>query len=327
MSKFAGRQVKIGVAKEGTRGVAAIPTYWMPHADFGFADQVNRARVQSGVGTLEDSEQAHNTTKWAEGDLGAEVRDRAIGFLLSVMLGTVSTSDDDPEAGVYTHTITLEDSVQHPSLTLTVVDPNTTEAYRNVMLSTLEFTQDVDNVLQMSATFMGKKGVGASATTDYTAENKFSKQHAQFRVATALGGLTAASNLSFKSFSLTLNTNVEADDVLGTAEPEDFHNRQLSVEGSMTLNYEDETWRNYQNNKDYKALRAQWENTDITIGSSTNPLLRFQMPRVDFFDWTPNYALDEIVSQDISFKANRDIENDQDMITATVINTDDGTNY
>jgi hypothetical protein len=327
MSRFGGRQVKVGIAKESSRGVAETPVYWIPHAEFGFADALNRTRLQPGVGTLEDSEQVHDTTKWAEGDLGGAVRSQAIGLLINSMLGSVSTSDDDPEAGTYTHTLTLDDSVQHPSLTLVVVTPNKTEAHRNVMLSSLEFTQELEDVLRFTASFSGKKAVGFSATTDYTADYKYSKQHAQFRVSGAVSGLSSASNLSFKDFSLTMNQNVAPDDALGTVEPEDFNNTNLAVEGSMTLNYTDDTWKNYQNETSYRALRAQWENTDVTIGSSTNPLLRFVMPRVDFYDWSPNYALDEIVSQELSYKASRDLENDQDMITVTLINDDDGTNY
>ena len=102
--------------------------------------------------------------------------------------------------------------------------------------------------------------------------------------------------------------------MLGTAEPEDILNRQLAVEGELTLNYEAETYKNYMKDGNHKAMEIAFTNTDKIIGAATNPLLKFQMPRVDFFDWEPSYDNDEIVTQKVSFKASRDVANAQEII-------------
>lgn len=330
MAKFSGRQVDIGVARESTRGDPVAPTFWIPRVDLSFDDKVTKARIQSGVGTRADSEQTHVTTKWADGDIGAEVRDVSIGILLKSMLGTLGSTG--PASGAYTHTFTILDSAQSPSMTFTIVDPNETDQYRKVVLTTLELTSELDDVLRFTASFIGMTSKDSSATTDYTAENKFAKQHGVFRVSGSLAGLATASNLGLKSVSLTINQNAEIDDILGSAEPEDFLSKGVSVEGSVTLNKENDTWREYMRNNTTRAMRLQWVNTDATIpGGTTNPSLTFNMPKVDFFDWEENPALDEITSQTISFKASRDLDPDTEanrrMITAVLINSNDGTSY
>ncbi len=320
MSKYIGRKVDVGIGKEAVRGTAVTPTYWVPKVDVSFDDKIVQARSVAGVGTIEDSEEAFVTTKYAEGDLSGEIRDKSFGLFLLSLFGTVATTG--PVDSGYTHAFSLQDDAQHDSLTLVVKDPNTTEAYALSMINSLEITQNLDEVTSFSINVMGKTAKGATETVTYTSDYKFTKKHLSFKVADAVGGLAAATALCLKSLTLTFNNNVEMDDCLGTAEPEDFLNKQFSVEGQITLNYEDETWKEYMRNGTNKAMEIMWTNTDQTIGAAINPSLKFQMPKVDFFDWTPNNALDEIVSQDVSFKANTDVTNSLDMVsTCELVNT------
>ena len=67
-------------------------------------------------------------------------------------------------------------------------------------------------------------------------------------------------------------------------------------------------------NGTYKAMEIGMVNNDDTIGASTRPSLVIQLPRVDFFDWEPEYDNDSIVTQSISFKGNRDVANSQEIV-------------
>ncbi len=321
MSKYIGRLVNLGLGKETSRGVGVVPTYQLPKTKFSFDDKVVKARSVGSLGRLADSEEAFVTTKYGQGELDAEVRDRSFGIILLALLGT-----DTPSAPVdscYTHSFTIANNNQHQSLSLLVEDPNTTELYKLAMLDLLEITAALDEIVKFNVGFMSKQAVtSGAAMATLLAENKFTKKHLQLRLADNIAGLGAATPLSVKNLSLKVAKNVMLDDVLGTAEPEDILNQQLSVEGEIELNYEDETWKNYMKAGTNKAMEIKFVNTDATIGASTNPALVFQFPKVDFMEWEPDYSLDEIVKQKISFKASRDVANSLDIIsTCQLVNT------
>lgn len=313
MSKFIGRLVKLGVGRESVRGEGAAPTLWMPITEFSFDDKANKAMSEAGVGQIIDSEDALVTTVFAEGDFTGELRTSTVGYILTNLLGSVSSVGPADEA--YTHTFTLSNNNSHPSIALTVQDDIETVMHKLVMVDSFELTAELEEIVSMAVGFKSKRSVTSSGTPSYSFENKFIKKHVGVKVAANIAGLAAASTLSLKSLTFTINKNLMYDEVLGTAEPEDILNQQMSVEGELSLNYEDNTWRDYMMNGDKKAMEIAFTNTDATIGSgSTNPSLTFQMPNVHFYEWEPNYALDEIVTQTVSFKAMADLTNSQQAI-------------
>lgn len=318
MSKYIGRLLNLGLGRESSRGVGVSPTYLLPRTKFTFDDKIVQARSVGSLGYLADSEESFVTTKYGQGELEGEVRDKSFGLILYSMLGSLSTSG--PTDSSYSHTFTVSNSNQHQSLSFLASDPNTTELYKLVMLDSLELTAELDQILMFNAGFMSKQSVGSSATqATLTAENKFTKKHLQFRIASNLAGLGAASTISLKKLTFKVSKNVMLDDVLGTAEPEDILNQQLSVEGELELNYEDETYKNYMKNGTSKAVEIKFVNTDATIGASTNPSLTIQLPKVDFYDWEPDYSNDKIVTQKISFKASRDVSGGNNIISSAVL--------
>lgn len=315
MSKFIGRLVNLGIGRETSRGVGVAPTYHLPLVTFSFDDKVIKARSLAGINRISDSEEAFVTTKYGQGDLEGEIRSKSFGLLLQALLGTLSTAG--PTDSAYTHSFSLQNDNQHDSLSFLVSDSNNTELYKLCMLDSLEITAALDEIVKYSASFMGKQAVDSNSALlpAVVHESKFTKKHLRIKLASSVGGLAAATPISVKSLKLTISKNVVLDDVLGTAEPEDILNRQISIEGEITLNYEDQTYKNYMKNNTYRAMEIAFINTDDTIGASTNPSLTIRLPYVDFFDWEPDYALEEIVTQTITFKANRDVSGGNDLIS------------
>lgn len=316
MSKYIGRLVNVGVGKETTRGTGATPTYEVPFTSFSFDDKIVQARSIGALSNIADSEEAFVTTKYGQGDLEGEIRAKSFGLFLYGMLGTLSTTGPT-DTTVYTHSFTIAQTNTHQSLAFVVTDSNTTELYKLVMLDSLEITAELDQVVTYTASFMSKCARSTGLTVPaVVSEPKFTKKHLGVKIADDISSLAAASTISVKSISLKISKNVALDDVLGTAEPEDILNRQLSVEGELTLNYEAETYKNYMMGGTNKAMQIAFTNTDavVTGSASTYPSLTIQLPKVDFFDWEPAYDLDEIVTQKISFKASRDVANSQDII-------------
>lgn len=318
--KYIGRQIDLGIGRESSRGVPVAPTYWVPRVDMSFDDKVMVARSDAGVGSLADSEEAFVTTKFGSGEITGEIRSDSFGLFLYSLLGSLSTTG--PTDSAYTHSFTLSDSIQHQSLTLTVVDPNQTDQYRNCVVDSIEINSELDQVVKFRISFMGMTSKGASATPNYNNEYKFTKKHAKVKVAANIAGLSAATVLSLKSLTLSFNQNTIIDDVLGTAEPEDVLNRSMSIEGTLKLNYEDETWKEYMRNNTDRSLQIALVNNDKVIGAGTNPSLTLQFPKVDFLQWEPDNSNNEIVTQTVTFKANEDVTNDQRIISSCqLVNT------
>lgn len=322
MSKFIARQVKVGVAKEATRNVPVAPAILVPFNSFGFDDSVVMPRSTVGLGVLDDASDSFVTTKFGEGSLAGELRDQSIGYFLYSLLGSLSTTGPT-DTSAYTHVFSVLHTVLHPSLSLRVSDVNTTEMYGLVMPKTLSIAASLNEIVKMTLEFLSRKGrIWENTVLNVTPENRFTKKHIQVKVAAARADLAAATALCVKNLTLTINQNAAIDDCMGTAEPEDIINGPLSIEGEMTLNYTDETWKNYMRDGSKKAMSIAFINNDVLIGATTRPSLTLIFPRVDFFPWKPNYNLNELTTQTVSFKALRDETNNEDNIySATLVNT------
>ena len=317
MSKYSGRLVSLGVARESTRGVGVEPSIWIPHVDLTVASKVKDVRVGPSLGKLADSEQRHVLTKFAEGEVGSEVRSHSIGYFLYALLGTLSTTGP-ADATAYTHAFTLDNSAQHDTLSLVIQDSDKTVLHELSALKSLEIDVPIDGVATYTASFMSRVAQGTttkviSLTTD---ERKFPKNDAAIKLAANIAGLAAASGMALKRFRITFNKELIDDDVIGSVWPEDFLAANFSVEGEFELNLENTTYRDYYLDNTARALQVYLGNSAslITGAAATYPSLTIQLPSVDFFGWEPNRPLDEIVSQTLSFKGNHDIANDQEIV-------------
>lgn len=315
MTKFAGRRGTLAVAIEATRGT--VPTtgfFWVPNVTMSFRDTVETAREEQGQGVIADSDSNYVTMKMGEGDVEAQLYDKALGVILTGVLGAApSTAGGNP----YTHTYTLSNTNQAKSISLYWKDPDRSDIYPLGMVNTFSVSVEPNGIVNYTVGFMSKTSrEWTSKTADFSSlGSKFLHQHVQVRLADNVGALSAATAISLKNLELTIGKNTVYDSVMGTVEPEDILNQQLSVEGSMNLNLEDDTYRDYMLNGTYKAM-------EVKFLRSASSSMTFRFPRVDFTEWEPDYTLNEIAKQTINFKANYDQANALDIIsTAELINT------
>lgn len=313
MTKFAGRRGQLGIAVEATRGTAVAPQFWVPVATMSFRDTVEEARENQGMGVLADGDSKYVVMKFGEGEVESQLYDKALGAILVGVLGAAPNSSGSNPT---THTYTLSNSNQGKSLSLFWKDPDRSDIYRLGMVDSLQLSVEPNGIVNWTIGFKSKTAQDYTAQTpSYTSlGSKFLHQHLTFKLASAVGGLSAATPISLKNLELNINKNTVFDSVMGTVEPEDILNQQISVEGSLELNLEDDTYRDYMLNGTYRAMEIK-----LTNGSSS--ILTLQFPRVDFSTWEPDFTLDEIAKQTIDFKANYDAANALDIIsTATLVN-------
>lgn len=320
MTKFVGRRGVLGVGKESSRGTPVNPDEWIPRVTISFDDRTTTAREEEGLGRIEDSDSNHVVSKMGEGDIEFEANDRQLGMFLTSIMGASPSTSGGP---TYTHDYSVSNTNQPQSLSLFYEDPDEIKLFPLSVVSQLSITVEQDAIVRCTATIMSKVGRDwTTQTADFTEiGQKFLHQHLVFKLATDTSGLSAASAISLKSATLNINRNATFDNVLGTVEPEDVLGQQLSVDGSITLNKEDDTYRDYMKNGTYRALQ-------FALVRSATSSLTIQLPKVDFTEWEQDRALNEIVGQSINFKGNYDAANAVASIsTCSLVNTYDGTNY
>jgi hypothetical protein len=279
-----------------------------------FSDKIESANETQGLGNIADQDSFFVLTRMAEGDVDAQLYDRGIGYILTSLLGAVPvTSGSNP----YTHVFSLSQSNLAKTLTLYWKDPDRSYAFPNSVVDSWKVSVAPNGLVEFTTHFKAK---GADdflgQTPDYTTVgSKFTHQHLQFRLAANIAGLAAAVPISLKNFEINFNRNAIFDTVIGTAEPEDILSKELSIEGSLNLNLEDDVYRNY-------MLAGTYKSMEIKLFASASSSLTIQLPRVSFSEWEPDFALNDIAKQKINFKANYDAANALQIVsTATLINT------
>lgn len=314
MTKFVGRRGKLGVAIEATRGTPVSPTFWVPWATMSFVEKIEEAREEQAHGVIADSDSKYVVMKMGEGEVEAQIYDKAMGVFLTGLMGAVPvTTGSNP----YTHTYTLANTNQHKSLSLYWTDPDRSEIYPMSMVDSFQIAVEPNGIVNYTVGFKSKQAKDWTAQSSaYTSlGSKFLHQHVQVKLAAAVGSLSGATAISLKNLELNINKNTMFDAVMGTVEPEDILNQQLSVEGTLELNLEDDTYRDYMLAGTYRAM-------EIKLNNGSSSTLTLQFPRVDFSEWEPDRALNETTKQSINFKGNYDGANALDIIsTCTLINT------
>lgn len=321
MSKHVGRRGTLAFAKESSRGtIATANRLWVPRSTISFDDRTESAREQEGLGKIADSDSNFVVQQMAEGEIESMLDDKALGIILTSLLGSSPVIAGGP---TYTHTYTLSNSNQHQSLSILYQDPDISQVFPLGVVDSLKITIEQNAIVMYTVGFKSRVGRDWTVqTADFTAlGTKFLHQHLIFKLASAIGGLSGSSAISLKNLELTISANTKFDSVLGTVEPEDILGQSFSVEGTMTLNKEDQTYRRLMLDGTYRAM-------DVTLQRAANSKLQMQFPRVDFSEWEQDRSLDDIVSQKINFKGNYDAANALDIISTCILtNTYAGTAY
>lgn len=325
MSKGIGRKMQVGIAKETSRGTAeSAATYWAPFSEAEINEKDEKALVDMSYGLIEESQGEEIVKQWAEATVKAPVTDKHFGLLLLAALGSVSTGDNaDSDSSVKDHTFSVAQSAQHQALTLFLDDPLGGQDYKHAMgvLSSLELNYERGKFIEYSANFMAKKGQTASLSPATTTEYRFLPQHLSFKLASDISGLDGASAISIKSLKLTIEKNVESDDVLGSVAPADFLNKSFTITGELEA-----IWQNESDFKTAalagtaKAMRIDLVNSGVTIGNAANPRLKIDLAKVVFGEFANPIKINDVMVQSLSFKAHYST-GDTKMVEALMTNT------
>ncbi len=129
--------------------------------------------------------------------------------------------------------------------------------------------------------------------------------------------------VALKSFKLSIDESIEDQEVLSNVAPLDFLNKEFKVEGSLEA-----IW---QNESDFKtvalatpqvaqALLVDIKNTDVILGTATNPEVKVLLDQVYFTEFSRPIKIKDLVYQQLKFKATYSLSNSE-MIKLVLTNT------
>ena len=323
MAKGIGRLVQVGFKPESSRGTAqSSASYYNPWSTVSFEDKVDKVMNEQSYGVVEDTQGSSNVKQFAEVEWSAPITDITFPYLLYAVLGTKSVATHSGESVVYDHTITKSQSAQLPSYTLFLDDPVGGQDRKNALAvcSKLDINYELGGFATFTAGWRAQVGANATLSPSTVTQNRFLQKHLTFKLASSYSGLDAASAISLKNLSLSFNPNLEDDDVLGDDDPADFLSKQFSIEGQVELLWTATTYKDaYLANTNY-AMRIDMVNTDVTIGSASNPQVRIDLAKVTLTDVSRAIELDGLVRQTLSFKAHYSAT-DSLMVSCLCVNT------
>jgi hypothetical protein len=139
------------------------------------------------------------------------------------------------------------------------------------------------------------------------------------KIADVVGNLGAASALSLKEFSFSINSNARPDMNIGSLTPADVISLLMEIGGSFSLDYTGDTYHDLFVAGTYRAMRITLNRSDVTIGASATNKLVIDLPKVSFESLDPDRPLDDTVKDNIGFLAHYDSVTAK-AITATLTN-------
>jgi len=309
MSEFIGRSISFGVATEGTRGTAeTAATKWVRKTVANIIPRSERVIDDTSFGRLEDADRVRTVRKWNEGSLEGILHADVVGYFFLNLYGDVESA---PSGQAFTHAFTLNQTLTHPTLTLFVKD----EEVRDVkmaggVISSLEVTVATDNYVRYKADFMGKEEDTADSTPTVDVEYDFVSRDVSVKLADTEENLSSAEALKVKNLTITWNSNAISDYVVGNYSPDNIYNGTFSIEGTFTRNYTDQTFEDMYKGDDFSYMQIAIEG-EADIATDTHPTITVLLNKVQITDWSRAGGQNELVTEEVSFKAFYNAEDEQ----------------
>lgn len=304
MAEFIGREIDFGIAVESERGtVESAATKWVRKTTCNIIPRTDRVTDDSSFGRLEDAERVRSVRKWNEGSLEGILHADVAGYFFLNLYGKVESETED--SGVYSHVFTLDQTILHPTLSLFVRDKDVRASKMALgVVSSLEITVATDNYVRYTAEFVGaqEQDDDESNAVSLDTEYDFVSRDVSLRLADTVNDLDSAGLIKAKNVTVTWNPNIIRDHVVGSYSPDNIYNGAFAIEGTFTRNYTDQLFENMYKTDEFKALQIVIEG-EAEIGTSLHPKITITLNKVQVTDWTRSGGQNELVTEEVSFKA------------------------
>jgi len=302
MAEIIGRQIEFGIATEAARGTAETSAdKWARKVTATVVERASHAMDESTMGRLEAGMGRRVVQTFIEGEVAGILHIDTLGWMLGNVYGICNTTNVDGD--VNDHVFTLGQNIKHTSLSLFAKDGTVQQhVYSNGMVNTLSISVAVDDYIRYTCSFVAAAATANSDTPSYDTEYDFVSRDVVIKVASTEAGLSGATALKAKGFNLTWDTGLIRDHVVGSYTPDDIYNSQLMIEGEVTLNFVNETFKDYYlgNAEMYKSITVTGE---ADLGGGENPAITIVFNKVQWMDWTRTAEAADLITQPLPFRA------------------------
>ena len=300
MVKYIWRQINVWFGLEWTRGTPVLIQKWQPKTEMNFKDMNETIQDESSIGVIVDSRDSFVVKKWAEWDINWNIETNAIWYLFYWLLWSVTQAVATTWA--YTHSFTLNNVNQGKTLTIGTSEPVWDYRFSLWSIESMTISAEEWQQATFSVNFKAKKSTSTNYSVNYDLDDKLLSRHSIFKTAENLAWLDGATWVCLKSFEITMTRNLQEDFCLWSEEPNDFLNQQFTIEWSFSLLYQNNTYKDLVFDWTKRAVRFELKDTNKTIGLSSNPTLRIDLPLAAMTEWDKTQGNNEVVSQTITFK-------------------------
>jgi len=303
---FTWKKVWIWVSLETTRWEKNLPIqYRFPRTDNTFSDKATIEQDSWVVDTILDSINSQITKQRSEWTIWGQVYPNWIWFFLKALLWNVTSNWDN---WIYEHTFTLLESNTHPTLTVWTSTPISSNAYPLAMIESMDFTAEVWWKFTVSINLKAKKWEQSTHTVTYTDENGFIANMLKIFLADTQEWLDIADNICLQSITISIKKEIKDIECLSSIDPIDYINSSFSIEWSMEMLFEDNTYKDYFLNWTPKALRLLAEDTKHPYSPLHYPTFMLDLAKIKITDRTPAFTIDDVTKQSITFKWHYDVK-------------------
>ncbi len=297
-----GKQIEVGLAVESTRGTApATATKWVKNNSVSVLEKAEHANDEASHGVFEDLDGRRKVKTSVEGDIEMPLYADVFGFLAYNLYGGVGSAL--VASGVYDHTFQVVQSSLAPSLAVYAKDGDAQQlVFQNSHINTLELSAVTDDYVKITAGMIAKDAIDNSDTPSYDTEYDFIGKEITVKLADTEAGLAGATALCLKELTLTFDKGLIANYCLGAYSASDIYMSKMSIEGKFQKNFEDETFKDLFLGNSAKYMEVKIEG-EASIGTTYHPTLTFTFNKVQFTNWERSGGKDELVVEDVEFKA------------------------
>lgn len=322
MTLVRGESIAMGVGVEGTRGTfAAAQDYMRTREPVTAQTVVDKVDIRETKVTGLNTQGQEVVREAVEGEAQFNMRYRTIGYILKSLLGGVSSATEAGESAVYRHTFTLDPAVLQPTLSLSLArGDHPHKQVLGAIISSLSLNFPVDDVVNGTASIMGREEVDTSDFTPAFASDDYLAPHQMVtvKVASDVSGLSGASALVLTSSEVEINRESSEKRSISSVHPVDHKAGLLQVTGTLDFEKEDDTYRDLAISNASRALQFSVINTAKTIGSAANPEVTITLPNVTFTT-SEERPIDNVVTEQLSFTAHYD-DSEASGITVSLVN-------
>ena len=301
MSEIIGRQLEFGVGVEETRGTTSPSPVWIRNISANVLEKAEHAQDESVRGVFEDGDGRRVVKKHIEGDVEMNCFANVFGYFAYNLYGGVTSTL--VAGSVYDHVFEMEQSSIAPSLSLFAKDGDVQQlAFKNAHVNTLELSATTDDYVKVNVGFIGKEAANDTSAPSYDTDYDFIGRDITIKVADTEGGLAGAAALCVSEVTLNWDKGLLLKHCLGAYVPNDIYRSKMSIEGSINKTMIDEAYKDLFLGDIAKYVQITIEG-ETPIASAHKPTIKITLHKVMFNGWDRSGGKDELVTEDIEFKA------------------------